>query len=259
MSGFDTPPGEAPPIEDELFGGEKPRPTGSARVGRARRAGLRPARMRAKRPDETDIPTDAPLAAEPPGASVTEVPGAGRRRGGLASLAAADRTAEREGEQHAAEAESHAPLEAAAGVSVATGLRRRLSRHAEPDTSSPTGQAPSATATATATGGGPPAPRLNRRDRSATGTAPAEAGGSIGLRVGTGIAVAVVALLAFKLGTVPALVLCVIVVTFAAGECFGVLRVAGYHPATLLGLVGTISLMVGAYSKGIAALPLCWS
>jgi phosphatidate cytidylyltransferase len=76
------------------------------------------------------------------------------------------------------------------------------------------------------------------------------------LRVGTGLAVAVVALLAFKLGTVPSLVLVVIVVTFAAGECFGVLRRAGYHPATLLGLVGTISLTVGAYTKGIAALPL---
>ena len=45
-------------------------------------------------------------------------------------------------------------------------------------------------------------------------------------------------------------------VTFAAGECFSVLRRAGYHPATLLGLVGTISLTVGAYSKGVAALPL---
>ena len=34
------------------------------------------------------------------------------------------------------------------------------------------------------------------------------------------------------------------------------LRRAGYHPATLLGLVGTVSLMVGAYNKGVAALPL---
>ena len=50
--------------------------------------------------------------------------------------------------------------------------------------------------------------------------------------------------------------LCVVVVTFAAGECFGVLRRAGYHPASLLGLVGTVSLMVGAYAKGVAALPL---
>jgi phosphatidate cytidylyltransferase len=76
------------------------------------------------------------------------------------------------------------------------------------------------------------------------------------VRVGTGIAVAVIALAAFKLGTVTSLALCLVVVTFAAGECFGVLRRAGYHPATLLGLVGTISLMIGAYDKGIAAVPL---
>ncbi|HEY5098121.1 MAG TPA: phosphatidate cytidylyltransferase, partial [Acidimicrobiales bacterium] len=88
------------------------------------------------------------------------------------------------------------------------------------------------------------------------GPDPRAGGSSIGIRVGTGIAVAVIALLAFKLGTVPSLVLSAIVVTFAAGECFGVLRHAGYHPASLLGLVGTVSLMVGAYAKGVAALPL---
>lgn len=70
------------------------------------------------------------------------------------------------------------------------------------------------------------------------------------------MAAAVVALAAFKLGTVTSLVLCLVVVTFAAGECFSVLRKVGYHPATLLGLVGTISLMIGAYDKGVAALPL---
>ena len=74
--------------------------------------------------------------------------------------------------------------------------------------------------------------------------------------MGTGIAVAVIALIAFKLGTVASLVLSAIVVTFAAGECYGVLRRAGYHPATLLGLVATVSFMVAAYAKGIAALPL---
>ena len=70
------------------------------------------------------------------------------------------------------------------------------------------------------------------------------------------MAVAVVALAAFKLGTVTSLILCLVVVTFAAGEAFAVLRSAGWRPATLLGLVGTISLMVGAYTKGIAAVPL---
>ncbi len=104
------------------------------------------------------------------------------------------------------------------------------------------------------TGGGPPAPRARQRPDPAGRDAGPRTG--IGIRVGTGIAVAVVALAAFKVGTVTSLVLCLVVVTFAAGECFAVLRKAGYHPATLLGLVGTISLMVGAYNKGVAALPL---
>ena len=67
---------------------------------------------------------------------------------------------------------------------------------------------------------------------------------------------AVVGLAAFALGTVTSLILAIIVLTFAAGEFFGVLRRAGYHPATLLGLVGTVSLMIAAYDKGPAAVPL---
>ena len=101
------------------------------------------------------------------------------------------------------------------------------------------------------TGGTPPAPPTARPRRSDE-----EVGGSTGLRVGTGVAAAVVALLAFKIGTVTSVVLCLLVVTFAVGEAFAVLRRAGWRPATLLGLVGTVSLMLGAYNKGVAALPL---
>lgn len=104
------------------------------------------------------------------------------------------------------------------------------------------------------TGGGPPL--LDPVPSSPEGARATEPVGSTGLRIGTGVAVAVIALVAFKLGTVPSLILCLIVVTCAAGEGFAVLRKAGYHPATLLGLVGTISLMVGAYAKGVEALPL---
>jgi phosphatidate cytidylyltransferase len=248
---------EAHPADEELFETEKPRPTGSPRLGRARRNGLRPARMRAKRPEDADALTDAALAAEPPGASVTDVPGAGRKRGGVAGLAAADRTADRAGDATGEvadglpapdEAARDAELGAATGATVA---RRRSRRRAS-------GHRPSEGAVAP-TGGGPPAPRRNRRtsaEGAPHGGGSEPDGRSIGLRVGTGIAVAIVALLAFRLGTVTSLILTVIVVTFAAGECFSVLRRAGYHPATLLGLVGTISLMVGAYSKGVAALPL---
>jgi CDP-diglyceride synthetase len=236
---------------------DQPRPTGTARVGRTRRNGLG-ARMRAKRPDDVEGLTDSPLAAEPPGASVSDVPGAGRKRGGVAGLAAADRTAEREGDQTAStadlewdEAVTGAAAAAAATTSsdVRAGGRRRLGRrgHDEAkDPSRPSDEGP--------TGGGPPARRRTADESAVPG--PHQDSSPIGMRVGTGVAAAIVALLAFKLGTVPSLVLTVIVVTFAAGECFGVLRRAGYHPATLLGLVGTISLMVGAYTKGVAALPL---
>ncbi len=242
--------------DDEELVADKPVPTGSTRLGRARRAGLLPARLRAKRPEDVDALVDTPLAAEPPGASVTEVPGAGRKRIGVAGLAAADRSAERTQEAASGEARTAGqavPAAEAAGVAVAAtsaagrrSLRRPQSTRPAPDGGTEGVGGP--------TGGGPPAPRARRRP--ADPNRPPAGGSSIGIRVGTGIAVAVVALLAFKLGTVPSVVLSAVVVTFAAGECFGVLRRAGYHPASLLGLVGTISLMVGAYAKGVAALPL---
>jgi len=247
---------------DELVAGTS-RPSGSTRLSRARRGGLLPARLRAKRPGDVDPVTEIPLAAEPPGASVTDVPGAGRKRGGVAGLAAADRSAERAADAAADAAEtpggggnalgrSEVVVAAAASGSRGLSLRRRGSGgRPAPATRGDVGEGP--------TGGGPPAPRRPRPrpgEPGRKGPEPRAAGSSLGIRVGTGIAVAVIALLAFKLGTVPSLVLSAIVVTFAAGECFGVLRHAGYHPASLLGLVGTVSLMVGAYAKGVAALPL---
>ena len=58
------------------------RPSGNPRVGRARRSGLLPARLKAKPPRRCRRPSAEPLAAEPPGASVADVPGAGRRKPG---------------------------------------------------------------------------------------------------------------------------------------------------------------------------------
>jgi phosphatidate cytidylyltransferase len=107
--------------------------------------------------------------------------------------------------------------------------------------------------------GGPPQREPGRPPRSGAADPGEQSLGptsSIGVRIGTGIAVAVIALLAFKVGTVTSLILCLIVVTFAAGELFSVLRRVGYRPATLLGLVGTLALMIGAYDKGVAAVPL---
>ncbi len=246
----DEPP--APVVPDEDLFGERARPTGSPRPGRVRRSGLRPGRLRAKRPDDVDAYGEAPLAAEPPGASVTEVPGAGRRRGSLAGLAAADRSAERAGD--ALEDDESTPPEGDGETLV--GTPAPISRTARRRTSRSPARAAGTVEPVpepTGTGGGPPAPRrVARREHRA----PSEPAGGLGVRVGTGLAVAVVALVAFKVGTVASLVLATVVLTFAAGECFGVLRGAGYHPATLLGLVGTVSLMVGAYTKGVEALPL---
>ncbi len=236
---------------------ERDRPSGTEPAERAHRSGLRPTRMRAKRPDQAaDLPT-----GEPAGASVTDVPGAGRPRGGVAALAAADRTAERASVQEAggtvdqpAGAGFPGQEAATATTAVPAGSRRRRSLRRPPSDGSRPLRSSNGPYTPEVTGGGPPAPRAGQRPEPAGRDA--GAGTGIGIRVGTGIAVAVVALAAFKIGTVTSLVLSLVVVTFAAGECFAVLRKVGYHPATLLGLAGTISLMVGAYTKGVAALPL---
>ena len=97
-----------------------------------------------------------------------------------------------------------------------------------------------------------------RTRQPAPSDAPAPANGPRDMRkaVGIGAALAVVALVLFKAGPKPALVLVTAVVTLAAAEAYDVLRRAGYRPATLLGLIATVSLMFAAYSDGVTAIPL---
>jgi CDP-diglyceride synthetase len=235
-------------------------PPAPARSGRLRRAG-RGGRLRARRPEGAvgDPGADA-LAAEPPGASVTDVPGVGLRRGGIAGLAAADRSA-----AAPTGSTTEVPAEPEANVPAARSVGRvDYGLGPEADESAPRAEQwfdddPD---------GGPPERRgfrlgrgQDRSGRPGIGMEPPEQGApgegaNAGVRIATGIAAAVIALVLFALGTVPALILCIVVVTFAAGECFGVLRRAGYHPATLLGLVGTVALMIAAYTKGASAIPL---
>jgi CDP-diglyceride synthetase len=74
--------------------------------------------------------------------------------------------------------------------------------------------------------------------------------------VSSGLALGIVTIILFKLGSTTALLLCSAVVALTSLELFGVLRRAGYRPATLVGLLGAVGLTVGAYLRGENAYPL---
>jgi len=74
--------------------------------------------------------------------------------------------------------------------------------------------------------------------------------------VAAGAGIGVVALLAFSQGPKWAAAFATVVVVLAAVEVFDVFRRSGFKPATLLGLAGTASLMIGAYVRGERAIPL---
>jgi phosphatidate cytidylyltransferase len=99
---------------------------------------------------------------------------------------------------------------------------------------------------------GPNGTNGNHAEGSGGGTG----GRDMRVAIGSGVALAVVALICFKLGNLPSLIIVLVVVLLMAAEAFAAFRRAQYHPATLLGLVATVSLMVETYNKGVAALPL---
>jgi phosphatidate cytidylyltransferase len=74
--------------------------------------------------------------------------------------------------------------------------------------------------------------------------------------VATGIVVAAVVLGCFAAGPLATMILVAVMVTVAAAEAYASFRKTGARPATLLGLVATAGVIVAAYYKGIAALPL---
>ncbi len=74
--------------------------------------------------------------------------------------------------------------------------------------------------------------------------------------IATGVAIGAITLIAFKLGNVASLLWLTLVVVVAAAEGFAALRRANYRPATLLGLVAVVGIMVGTYNKGTQAIPL---
>jgi phosphatidate cytidylyltransferase len=74
--------------------------------------------------------------------------------------------------------------------------------------------------------------------------------------VGVGVGLVAVGLLCFYFGAVTTTILATAVVTVAAWEYFTAVRTSGYNPATLLGMVSVIGLMVAAYTSGLAAYPV---
>ena len=75
-------------------------------------------------------------------------------------------------------------------------------------------------------------------------------------RMITGIVLLAIALIAINLGPLVALGLIVVVVALSAAEFFNALRVAGYQPATLLGLAASISLPLAVYARGTQAVAM---
>lgn len=75
-------------------------------------------------------------------------------------------------------------------------------------------------------------------------------------RIITGVALLAIAVVAINLGPLVALALIVIVVALAAGEFYNALRVAGYQPATLLGLAASVAMPIAVYFRGTQAVAL---
>ncbi len=101
--------------------------------------------------------------------------------------------------------------------------------------------------------GDPQRSRPRRPERAAPRTAPSGER-NIPQAIGVGLAIAALALLAFRWdGVVPALALITLVVVLAAVEVFNTMRIAGSHPASLLGIVACGALPVVVYHRGEAA------
>lgn len=99
----------------------------------------------------------------------------------------------------------------------------------------------------------PPTPR--HRPRPARGGS-TPSGRDMPTAVATGVGLVVLAAILFWIGPGAVVALVAVVIVLAAAELFGALQRAGYQPATLLGLVASGSLVLGAYWRGEAAIPL---
>jgi len=104
------------------------------------------------------------------------------------------------------------------------------------------------------------ATRSSRTNGSVPRTGNVHTGGTGGrdmrVAIGSGVLLGAVGLACFAAGTVASMVIVCLVVLLATAEAYAAFRRAHYHPATLLGLVAVLSLLIETYNKGVAALPL---
>jgi len=78
----------------------------------------------------------------------------------------------------------------------------------------------------------------------------------VGTRVITGAIMAAIALAAFAAGRPVAAFLVTVIIAVCAFELLEAFRKAGYHPATIMALLGCAAIVPIAYNKGEAAFPL---
>jgi len=110
------------------------------------------------------------------------------------------------------------------------------------------------------TGSGPMPPGGGRRGAGAGAGGGGRRGGGdsrdVSTRVVTGAIAGGVVLLAAAIGPGALVFLVAVALTMASAEMYHGLRTRGYHPATLLGLVGAPALVGAVYWKGLDAYPL---
>lgn len=81
-------------------------------------------------------------------------------------------------------------------------------------------------------------------------------GGELGGRVAVGIGLIALLAIAYAVGAKALLVLSLLIVTAAAAEAYQMIRSAGFRPATLLGLIATVGMVLSCYWRGIEAIPI---
>ncbi len=101
-------------------------------------------------------------------------------------------------------------------------------------------------------------PAAPRRRRHAAPLEPERSSGgrNVPQAVAVGAGLALLALLVFKAGPAPTMVLVEIIIALAGAEFYGAVQRGGFRPATLLGLTAVAALPVATYWKGEAAFPL---